>query len=608
MGNLSSIYKYTLVIWTLLISVTYTFIISEKVDATNDIAKNIVSAALKQDTMFRYWAASHGGVYVKATEKTPPNVYLSHIKNRDVITKDVNLTLMNPAYMLRQMMESYEGLYGLKGHITSLKVLNSVHNTPDAWEKKILEELEKTKDTSIYYEDIEDNNKRYIRAFEPLAVKKGCLKCHGHQGYKVGDIRGGVSITLPIDELIEKRDSSITKISFAFIAIYILGLFLVRYFYNNALLRSIQEKKLQEELEKSEKYFKEVVNTSRNIIIVNNKQEIENTNQAFYDFTGFESLDKFKQKYECICDLFINEKGFISKKIDGEYWLDYIYKNHNMTHKAMIRKENETFTFIIHVNKFFIDENNSKYVAVLNDITEIIKKDDIMMAQSKNAAMGEMISLIAHQWRQPIATIAMNANTMLADISFSNKIEDKDIERISNSILGQTQHLSQTIDDFKDFFKPKKTTEKVFVNDIIDQSLTVIGKSLENNNIEFIKDYQSDTAVDILSRELLQVIINIVKNAKEALTEKEIQGATISAITYEDEKHVYIKICDNGTGIKESILDKIFEPYFTTKDENTGTGLGLYMSKTIIEKHLKGKLECFNENGACFLIKIDKGK
>ena len=607
MNNISSIYKYTMITWTFIIFATYIFIINEKVDGTKDIATNIVGTALKQDTMFRYWGSSHGGVYVKATKRTPPNVNLSHIKNRDIVTKDLNLTLMNPAYMLRQMMQEYKGLYGLKGHITSLKVLNTTYNMPDNWEKKVLLKIEKTKNTDVFYEEVEDKGEKYLRAFEPLVTKKSCLKCHGFQGYKIGDIRGGVSINLPLDELLKKRNISIMKISFAFLAIYILGLLLIRYFYNNALIKTIQEKKLQEELKMSEKYFKEVVNTSRNIIIINHDQEIENTNQAFFDFTGFESLNQFKQKYECICDLFINEKGFITKKVEGEYWLDYIYKNQDIIHKAMLRKENETHTFILYVNKFYIDENNSKYVAVFNDITEILKKDDIMMAQSKNAAMGEMISLIAHQWRQPIATIAMNANIMLADISFSNKIEDDDIERISKSILGQTQHLSDTIDDFKDFFKPKKTTEKVFVNDIINQSLTVIGKSLENNNIEFKKDYQSDTQVDLLSRELLQVIINIIKNAKEALIEKEIQDASITAATYEDKKNVYIKICDNGKGIKESILDKIFEPYFTTKDESSGTGLGLYMSKTIIEKHLHGTLEYLNENGACFLIKLNKG-
>jgi len=131
---------------------------------------------------------------------------------------------------------------------------------------------------------------------------------------------------------------------------------------------------------------------------------------------------------------------------------------------------------------------------------------------------------------------------------------------------------------------------------------------LENNNISIEKSYKSDTPILIYARELLQVFINLFKNAKEALVENEIKSPLISVDTREDETHIYISICDNGKGIDPAIISKIYDPYFSTKDEKIGTGLGLYMSKTIVEKHLDGMIKAQNikEGGICFEISLPK--
>lgn len=237
----------------------------------------------------------------------------------------------------------------------------------------------------------------------------------------------------------------------------------------------------------------------------------------------------------------------------------------------------------------------------------IVAKEEIMLAQSRQAAMGEMISMIAHQWRQPITVIAMISNNILLEAEL-NMIEINKLKENANKILKQTVHLSNTIDDFRNFFSPNKLKELVNITDIIEDNLKIIGKSLENNNISVEKEYLSTTPTFIYSRELLQVVINIFKNAKEALIENSIADATIFVKTKEDENDIYISICDNGKGIPKDIINRIFEPYFTTKDEKNGTGLGLYMSKTIVEKHLYGSIIAKNvENGgACFLIQIPK--
>ena len=237
---------------------------------------------------------------------------------------------------------------------------------------------------------------------------------------------------------------------------------------------------------------------------------------------------------------------------------------------------------------------------------ELQDKEEIMIAQSRHAAMGEMISMIAHQWRQPISVISMDANNVLVDIELES-VESDSLKSDITDIIKQTKYLSQTIDDFRNFFKPSKIKDEVLVSDVFQESFNVIVKSLENNNIEISNEFDSRTKVSIFSRELLQVFINILKNAKEALVEKRESDRKIFNKIYEDEASIIISICDNAGGIDISLLERIFEPYFTTKETKNGTGLGLYMSKTIVEKHLKGSISVHNnESGVCFEIRLPK--
>ena len=138
-------------------------------------------------------------MYVSIDERTPPNPYLKHIPLRDIEASGISLTLMNPAYMLRQVMEEYEGLYGIRGHITSLSPLRP-ENTPDAWERSALTRFEQGVEEVVEFTEIE--GEEYFRLMRPMVTAKGCLKCHGHQGYKEGDIRGGVSVSVPISTYI----------------------------------------------------------------------------------------------------------------------------------------------------------------------------------------------------------------------------------------------------------------------------------------------------------------------------------------------------------------------------------------------------------------------
>ncbi len=247
-------------------------------------------------------------------------------------------------------------------------------------------------------------------------------------------------------------------------------------------------------------------------------------------------------------------------------------------------------------------------ISSATDITELKKKDELMIIQSRHAAMGEMIGMIAHQWRQPLTTISMNANNMLLDIAL-DELDSSQAQKYSDAILLQTENLSKTIDDFRNFFKPDKAILQVKLSDILIETYSIVKDSLKNHNIRLRTSSSSESTVDVYPRELMQVFVNIITNAKDALLQKKSKNAYIEIKVFEDKEYVITQICDNGIGIDEAILTKIFNPYFTTKDEKTGTGLGLYMSKMIIEDHLHGKIEAYNyKEGACFKVKLHKSR
>jgi signal transduction histidine kinase len=235
---------------------------------------------------------------------------------------------------------------------------------------------------------------------------------------------------------------------------------------------------------------------------------------------------------------------------------------------------------------------------------ELQKQEEMMLVQSRHAAMGEMISMIAHQWRQPISVIAMDAANILVDVELEI-LDFEGLKEVSQNIINQTQELSKTIDDFRDFFKPNKVAEEITFEQIMHDTNAVLGKSLLNHSINFTQEIPNGIVLKTYDRELMQVLLNILKNAKEAFDDEKHYEKKIHLKVIPLGEKIQINISDNAGGIDEAILEKIFEPYFSTKELKNGTGLGLYICKTIIEKHLKGSIEVKNlQDGALFIIQI----
>jgi signal transduction histidine kinase len=256
-------------------------------------------------------------------------------------------------------------------------------------------------------------------------------------------------------------------------------------------------------------------------------------------------------------------------------------------------------TFEKTVDKINLKKENELYQTnlekkVQEEVAKRQKSEQMMLAQAKHAAMGEMIGMIAHQWRQPLSAITSTANALAIKIKL-NKFEKELFLAQINNIINFTSHLSSTIDDFRNFFKSNKTLQNMTLESVIESSIHIVDATLKNKHIELQTDFRSNESFRSYPNELRQVVLNLIKNSEDAILENEILEPKILIQTYNEQDKKVIVIKDNAGGIPEKIFDDIFNPYFTTKESKDGTGLGLYMSKTIIEEHCSGTLEVCNE-------------
>lgn len=245
---------------------------------------------------------------------------------------------------------------------------------------------------------------------------------------------------------------------------------------------------------------------------------------------------------------------------------------------------------------------------------ELKKKDSHMLQQSRLAQMGEMLSMIAHQWRQPLASIsAMGINVRttleLQQYDLKDDTQRKKFFDLLNFYFDKTdsniQNMSNIITNFSNFYKPNKEPKEANIDDVILKAYNLIEDRLQSSKIELSLD--ANYRFMMHENEFMQVILNIVNNAQEQLVLNEIKNPVININSYSNEDTVYVVISDNAGGIAENIIDEVFDPYFSTKHEKNGTGLGLYMSKVIIKDYHGGDIYAQNsDNGAIFTIIIKK--
>ncbi len=506
--------------------------------------------------------------------------------------------------------------------------LNRIDRVLTPFQKEALRKVREN--GGLYYKKDFVDGKPVLRvAVADYMVQQACVDCHNSHKlknwpegkWKLGDMRGVLEIMTPMDEAMGEMSSSRNKVLLTSLAIMLL-LFV---YYAYVLMRresqlNSEKEELSEDLKDLSFYFDRYVIASKTDL----EGRIIYASDRFCKISGYtpEELigkshsivrhpDTPKELYKKMWERITQDKTWAGelknrKKNGGHYWV-----------KAVVSPLYDHYGKKIGYTSIRQDITDKKKIEELNRnlekrVAEEVRKNEEkqrqLLHQSRLAQMGEMISMIAHQWRQPLSAIsssslAINIKAKLGKLDKETAIE------LSEKISEYSQHLSATIDDFREFFKPNRGKEETTFEELVKSALSIVEISLKNRQIEHIEDLRCHMRLKTYPNELKQVILNLIKNAEDALTERDIPNPKIEIRTYRDGERAILEVRDNAGGVPETIIDKIFDPYFSTKLEKNGTGLGLYMSKTIVEEHCGGSLSVENgEEGAIFKIVLESGE
>jgi len=395
---------------------------------------------------------------------------------------------------------------------------------------------------------------------------------------------------------------------------------------SNELL--LEEQALKKALEFQKVLFE---NNAVAFILMSPQRIIEKVNNEFCNLLGYEQEELVGQSPKMI---HISDSSFLGwapvfeevkadkevanieyplKRKNGEIiWCDFygttitfdndtkgvLWSILNITKQKQLQKElEESNKEIKHMNEHLLD-------LVSKETARRAEKEQMLVQQSKMAMMGEMIGAIAHQWRQPLNSLAIN----IQDVVMAKQFEELTKEYLNafkNDSMKIIQTMSKTIDDFRNFFSPDKQKESFSVEGAVKETLRILKAQLDSYEITAKFEYTDENYFVGYKNELKQVLLNLIANAKDAILFSGSEHKLISISVIANTKEIIIMIEDTGGGIDENIINRIFEPYFTTKEQGLGTGIGLYMSREIIQRHMHGKLEASNvEFGALFVITL----
>lgn len=370
---------------------------------------------------------------------------------------------------------------------------------------------------------------------------------------------------------------------------------------------------LEKELARSQQIlheYKNIIDETTIVTKANKLGFITYANDAFCKLTGYkkEELvganhniirhpDTKISLFEDMWDTILNKKvwkGIVkNRKKDGShYWVDvYI--------KPILDKQGEIVEFMSIRKDITVEMDQKRHLEnlVKEQVERLRKQDEMIFHQSKFAAMGEMVDAIAHQWKQPLHIIKLNIE-FLAMLFKDGDLDEKQMREFEEKLYTQINHMDDTLNRFREFLRPNMEQKSFDVNKCIENVETLLKDELMAYGISLEKTIHYPLILRGRENEFIHVIINIINNAKDAMVENSIENRKIHIQVYED----YLTIQDNGGGISSAIIGNIFDANFTTKPRGKGTGIGLYMSKQIIEK-MGAKITANNQNGgACFTI------
>ena len=576
--------KFLVVIWTTLVVISLVWSIFRLKKETLEIASIEADITLAKDILYRRWNSLHGGVYVPITKDTQPNPYLSDIPDRDITTlSGKRLTLINPAYMTRQVNSLMGGDYNVRGHITSLNPIRP-ENAPDPWEAEALRTFEQGKAKVSSISKIE--GKEYFRSMNSFITEKQCLKCHAKQGYREGDIRGGISVSIPMEpfRVIEKRNMLTFSVVHALLWVGgLVGIVLSR----QRIRRSEQDRmQAVEDLRKEKDMVQKYLDIAAVILVViDAKQNITLMNKRGCEILGYDEEEIIGKNW---FDNFVpdNEReqvreGFV-QFISGEIEPMEYFENIVSTKSGTVR--------LIAWHNTVLKDDEGNIVGTLSsgeDITERKKREEELHnlteeLKRSNADLEQFAYSASHDLQAPLRGI--EGFIKLLSKRYKGKLDAKADEFIEFTIEG-VQRMKMLIKDLLEYSQigtKNKNFSSVDSSIPLALALANLQRSIEENKAAVTYDALPNVLAD--SSQLSRLFQNLIGNAIK-FHGNELPKIHISA-ELKGEEWIFA-VSDNGIGIDPKNFDRIFSVFqrLHTMEEYEGTGIGLASCKKIVERH-----------------------
>ncbi len=563
--------------WTIVVGVVAGLQYREAYSSAMAIARAGLFHSYNKELVFRGWAAMHGGVYVPATAETPPNVYLSHVTERDILTPSgKQLTLMNGAYMARQVQELGEKKFGHKGHTTSLKPLRP-ENAPDDWEKEALMEFEHGAREIMSLAPI--GNETYLRLMLPHIVEPGCLKCHSQQGYKVGDIIGGISISTPWAPIEKTLSGQVRYEALTYGGIWLLGLLGLGLGHKGIKTQLVVRKEAEDRLFENFRLQRQFLDTAATgIFTADAEHVITGVNDELLRLTGHKREDVIGKRCEFIfdepcasgCPLFApGATGQIFRQQchlrKGDSISRVVLKNASVT-------RNDSGDAIGCVESFI-------------DITDLIEARSA--AEKASQAKSQFLANMSHEIRTP-----MNGIIGMTDLALGTDLSEEQREYLE-AVKMSANSLLTIINDILDFSRIEAGKLELVpidfsLRDCIANTLTTLAVIADKKGLELIYEIPGNIpdAVTGDPGRLRQILVNLVGNAIKFTSIGEVSVRVKLESESDSQVSLKIEITDTGIGIAKHKQERIFDSFEqadgSTTREYGGTGLGLAVSSQLI--------------------------
>ncbi|MBI4962370.1 MAG: DUF3365 domain-containing protein [Desulfomonile tiedjei] len=584
-------FSYTLIaMWAAAVFGLLLWGISKTTEATRRVAVHVAQAHFDKDRAFRLWASSHGGVYVPVDNRTSPNPHLKHVPERDLQTPSgKELTLVNPAYMLRLLHEEFADLYGVAGHITSLKPLRP-ENQPDDWEKIALLAFERGEKEAAEFTDI--NGQPYLRFIRPLHAEKDCLKCHGN--YKEGDIRGGVGIALPLKNLLEIQRSEIQTQIVSHGSIFLIGLVGIVLGVRRLEKREDERDQAQQALGASERKYRLLFDDSRDGVFMSSRAgELLEANQSVFDMFGYTAEEMIGMD---VHRLYVD--GADRAKYQGAVEKTGSVKDY----EVRFRKRDGTLLDCLLTSNVRLGEDGSVvgYQGIIRDVTRQKKAEEALEKQASelqrsNADLEQFAFVASHDLQEPLRNVT--SCVQLLAKRYQGKL-GSDADQFMSYALESVTRMKDLINDLLTYSrlgtkgKPFKPTN---CEEVLNLVLANLDSAISRTEAVVTRDPLPTVTGD--PTQLTQVFQNLISNAIKFQRKDAAPVIHVSAASNGDQWTFSVK--DNGIGIESQHLIRIFMIFqrLHTRTDYEGTGIGLAIVKKIVDRH-GGRIWVESERGS----------